>query len=86
MVSILASHVTMLNKDISKAKLAYAYGKAAEKMSEVFGEDKGLYAEMQLVLHSGVYPLLRPHRESMDPTIDSHRPLLNAGNINLAIG
>jgi len=89
-VSILAMHVNVLvkglAKDISKAKLAYAYANAAEKTSEVFREDKVLYYQVQIVLHCGIYPLLRPHRESMDPIINSHRPLLNAGNIDYAIG
>mmetsp|Transcript_35410 Transcript_35410/g.51876 ORF Transcript_35410/g.51876 Transcript_35410/m.51876 type:complete len:1076 (-) Transcript_35410:385-3612(-) len=90
MVPILASHVNVLvkglAKDISKAKLAYAYANAAEKTSEVFREDKGLYYQVQMELHGGIYPLLRPHRESMEPTIDAHRSLLNAGKIDFGIG
>eukprot|EP00957_Ditylum_brightwellii_P203854 15336548-Ditylum_brightwellii.AAC.1 len=72
MVSILATHTRLLGQDITKAKLANAYGNAAEKASEVFREDKGLYSEVQVVLHGCVYPLLRPHRESMEPTIDAY--------------
>jgi len=83
---LLLENVNRIAKSLSRAKQAFAYGCAAEKVSELFRDDRSFYHEVQVLLYGGTFPLLRPSRDCLEPLGDAFKPLLNAGNVDYALG